>query len=352
MDGIHPCWSHIHQDLLKEISKRFFSYDEYIQLGLREWSLKLPKTPNGNQIPWLLLPEETFKNHCYEDEEIHHLMQLPLADDETLDTHALKEEHVYHMMLPDMQKQNMVIRGSGHGWLVMVSISDGSIQMLNPFTNVSLDLPPISALPTIYGQLSRLAFYKAGYTRWVEFPTRDKKFEDVLFFEEKIYAVNKCGQLYEFDTKTIEEGLTGGIHETRPPPNVPVSPYTCRYLFGCDNGSLLKLVRHVGRPRKTKECEIYEFYIFELKRNGKEWSRLVNLGNHILIIGYNSSAIISVPFLSKGNQIWYADNQMELQSSTWHPIDQDIGIFDLDDGSFHRILSLVKFFCPPVWLLP
>ncbi|MED6180931.1 hypothetical protein PIB30_014486 [Stylosanthes scabra] len=151
MDGIHPCWSHIHQDLLKEISKRFHSYDEYIQLGLicKEWSLKLPKTLNGNQIPWLLLPEETFKNHCYEDEEIYHLMQLPVAKDETLDTHALKEEHVYHMMLPNMQKQNMLIRGSGHGWLVMVSISDGTIQMLNPFTNVSLDLPPISVLPSI-----------------------------------------------------------------------------------------------------------------------------------------------------------------------------------------------------------
>ncbi|MED6219392.1 hypothetical protein PIB30_035397 [Stylosanthes scabra] len=408
MDGIDR-WSDIHQDLLKEISKQFHSYDDYIQLGLicKEWSLKLPKTLNGNQIPWLLLPEETFKNHCYEDEEIYHLMQLPVAKDETLDTHALKEEHVYHMMLPNMQKQNMLIRGSGHGWLVMVSISDGSIQMLNPFTNVSLDLPPISALPSIvkyqpdnhgdeytfwdwedrlsrldsdnihryhiwkviinsspddysenfmavaiFGQLNRLAFYKAGYKRWIEFPTRDRSFEDVIFFQEKIYAVNNYGQLYEFDTKT-REGLTGGIHESTPPPNVRFSPYTCRYLFGCENGSLLMLVRHVGRPRKTKECETYKFDIFELKRSEKEWSKVVNLGNHILVIGYNSSAIISaVPFLSKGNQIWFADNQTELQSSARHPIDQDIGIFDLDDGSFQRILFLVKFFSPPVWFLP
>ncbi|MED6159065.1 hypothetical protein PIB30_038846 [Stylosanthes scabra] len=150
MDGIDR-WSDIHQDLLKEISKRFFSYDEYIQLGLicKEWSLKLPKTPNGNQIPWLLLPEETFKNHCYEDEEIYHLMQLPLADDETLDTEALVEEEIYHMMLPDMQKQNILIRGSGHGWLVLLSISDGTMQMLNPFTNVSVDLPPLATFPNV-----------------------------------------------------------------------------------------------------------------------------------------------------------------------------------------------------------
>ncbi|MED6202196.1 hypothetical protein PIB30_102940, partial [Stylosanthes scabra] len=67
----------------------------------------------------------------------------------------------------------------------------------------------------IYGPWFRLAFYKPGNEKWVEFPTRDKEFKDVIFFEEKIYAINDDGQLYEFDTNTIA-GLRGGIHETRP----------------------------------------------------------------------------------------------------------------------------------------
>ncbi|MED6204248.1 hypothetical protein PIB30_007357 [Stylosanthes scabra] len=233
-------WADINKDLLQEISKRFFSYDDYMKLRLvcKKWSLKLPKIPNGNKIPWLLLPEETYKNHCYEDEEIYHLMQLPLAEDETLDTQALKENQVHHITLPGMQMQNILIRGSGHGWLVLLNISDGTMQLLNPFTHVSLDLPPISTFPSIikydihakeytyydffdevsledietlhkvhlwkviinsspdcdgenfmavaiYGPWFRLAFYKPGNKRWVEFPTRDKEFEDVIFFEEK-----------------------------------------------------------------------------------------------------------------------------------------------------------------------
>ncbi|MED6225658.1 hypothetical protein PIB30_095732 [Stylosanthes scabra] len=71
-------WADINQDLLQEISKRFFSYDDdcmKLRLVYKKWRLKLPKIPSGNKIPWLLLPEETYKNHCYEDEEIYHLMQ-------------------------------------------------------------------------------------------------------------------------------------------------------------------------------------------------------------------------------------------------------------------------------------
>ncbi|XLU59182.1 hypothetical protein S245_053830 [Arachis hypogaea] len=405
MDEINR-WADINEDLFKEISKRFHAYDDYIRLRLvcKEWSLKHPKIPNGNKIPWLLLPDETVKNYSYEDEEIHHLMQLGAADDETLDTCALEEKDIYHIMLSEMQSYNKFIRGSGHGWLIVQSISDGTIQMLNPFTNRSLDLPPVSTLPTIidfqpdnhgdeytmwdfrdiritldrdrthrfqvekviinsspehdienfmavviFGPNQRLAFYKPGNMRWVEFPTRDKEFNDVIFFQGKIYAINNDGQLYEFDTNT-RTGLKGGIHETRPPSEIPVGPLRLKYLIGCTNGSLLMLTRYVDLPL-GKELGTSKFDIHELKRNGKEWSTLDNLGDYILVIGYNSSVQISVPFLSKGNQIWFTNNQMELQSSFYDPVAQDIGIFDLDHGNFQRVLLDVKFFCPPVWLL-
>ncbi|XP_015967161.1 uncharacterized protein LOC107490861 [Arachis duranensis] len=205
----------------------------------------------------------------------------------------------------------------------------------------------------IFGPNQRLAFYKPGNMRWVEFPTRDKRFEDVIFFQEKIYAINEEGQLYEFDTKT-RAGLKGGIHETRPPSEIPIGPQKLKYLIGCANGSLLMLVRHVRHPSRKirREFETYKFDIYELKRNRKEWSTLDNLDNYILSIGFNSSVQIPVPFLSKGNQIWFTDNQIELQSSFYDPVPQDIGIFDLDHGSFQRVLLEVKFFCPPVWLLP
>ncbi|QHO05861.1 hypothetical protein HN51_064837 [Arachis hypogaea] len=409
MDEINR-WADIDEDLLKEISKRFHAYHDYIQLRFvcKQWRLKLPKIPNENKIPWLLLPDETVKNHSDEDKEIHHLMQLGVADDETLDTCALEEKNIYHIMLPEMQSYDKLIRGSCHGWLIVVSISDGTIQMLNPFTNRRLDLPPISTLPDVidyqpdnhgneytlldYDDVTmteerdevhrlhvvkviinsspeydienfvavvifgpyyrRLAFYKPGNMRWVEFSglefSRDEWFHDIIFFQEKIYAVNYYGQLYEFDTKT-RSGLKGGIHESRPPSEIPLGPVKSKYLIGCANGSLLMLVRHTGR--KGEEFETLKFDIYELKRNRKEWSTIDNLGNSILVIGFNSSVQIPVPSLSKGNQIWFTDNQIDLQSSFYRPVAQDIGIFDLDYGNFQRVLPEVKFFCPPLRLL-
>ncbi|RYR56343.1 hypothetical protein Ahy_A05g022065 [Arachis hypogaea] len=320
-------WAHIDEDLLLEISTRFFSYDDYIQLGLvcKEWRLKLPKIPNANNVPWLLIPEETEKN-SYEDEEI---VQLPVAGQAILVTHGLKERRIYHVMLPNMQMQNYDIRGSSHGWLIMVSLSEGTVLLLNPFTNVEFGLPHISTFPNvikyepdnhgdeytlldfpddesytldrdsthkiqlwkvvinsppdcnnhnlmaaaIYGPRNRLAFYKPNDMRWVEFPTRDTEFEDVIFFGVKIYAVNHAGQLYEFDTKTKSGRLEGGIHEVRPPSRVDRSTLTLKYLIGCANGSLLMLVRHFRIPldRRDSECvETYKFDIYELKKNGKK----------------------------------------------------------------------------------
>ncbi|MED6214712.1 hypothetical protein PIB30_105944, partial [Stylosanthes scabra] len=331
-------WSNIGQDLFEEISKRFFSYNEYIQLRLvcKEWSLKLPKI--HSKTPWLLLPEETFKNHCYEDEEIYQLMQLPVADDEALDADALEEEEIYHMMLPDMQKQNILIRGSGHGWLVMVSISDGTMQMLNPFTNVSLDLPPISTFPNVIDyqpdnhgneytlwdfrdktggnlrsdSLHRIQVFKVvinssphnneNFMAVAIFGScnrlaKYKEFEDVIFFEEKIYTVNNDGYVYEFSSKT--KAL---LRRAGPPSEVPVGPYALKHLIGCGNGSLLMLVRHVGPPLggKSKDYKTSKLDIYELKRNAKEWSKLDNL-----------------------------DNLLDVKSSFEHVVAQDIGIFEL-----------------------
>ncbi|MED6123181.1 hypothetical protein PIB30_046798, partial [Stylosanthes scabra] len=243
-------WANIHHDMLNEITKRFHSYDDYLQLRLvcKQWNLKLPKIPNGNKAPWLLSP-------------------IAIGD---LETRDLEEKGIYHLMLPDMLQDNIIV-GSCHGWLISVVAEshEGTVQILNPFTKVQLDLlPPISTLPNvigknesqyilpdfhrplnrsyvhrfqfwkvitnsapnhdnkdlmavaIYGCSSRLVFCKPNDNRrWIKFSTNYELFSDVIFFEEKIYAVDIYGQLYKFDTKTKAEPM-GGIHEAPPPSDV------------------------------------------------------------------------------------------------------------------------------------
>ncbi|XP_057717660.1 uncharacterized protein LOC130932215 [Arachis stenosperma] len=395
-------WANIHHDILKEIAEHFYSYDDFIQLRLvcKQWSLKLPEI--SSEILWLLMPEESSSTHIYEDEEIYHLMQLPIANEVPLDIQSLYEDEIHHLKLPEMQ--NKFIRGSFGGWLIVQDIyQQGSMYMLNAFTKVvHLDLPPISTFPdiidynpnnygleytirvlddddmddyrrssswinriwvwkviinscpsndnedfmavAIYGPGCTLAFYKPNDKRWLDLSTRKPSFHDVIFFGEKIYAVEERGQLYEFDTNT-KSGPVGGIHEAKPPSDAAVGPYQLKYLVGCANGSLLMLVRHFT----YRGLCTYKFDIYELKKNAKEWSRLDSLENCVLMIGLNSSVqMLPASIQTKGNQIYFTDNLIELKSMEDAEL-QDIGIFDLDDGSCQKLLSDVKFLCPPVW---
>ncbi|XLT91773.1 hypothetical protein HN873_013448 [Arachis hypogaea] len=394
-------WSNIHQDLLYEITKRFHSYEnDYLQLRLvcKQWNLKLPKIPNGNKVPWLLLPI----GGGGEEEDIYHIMQLPTIDEQILDTGGLEEEGIYHLILPELQDNN--ICGSCHGWVIIVMVHEGTIKMLNPFTKVHFELPPISTLPNvidingdectiyfggrivtrntilmhktqiwkaiinstpsndnnndfiavvIYGCLSSLAFYKPNDKRWLRFPLRCTNICDVIFFQEKIYAVDYEGQLYEFDTKN-KSGPVGRIFEATPPPwDVVLRKFY--YLIGCDNGSLLMLIRHIRRPYiGNKKCsvETVKFYVYELKKNEKVWSRIYDLGNYILVIGLNSSVqMLSSNFSNcKGNQIYFTDSMCKEHPSNFASR-HDLGIFNLEDGSFKRLLTDVNFFCSPVWVL-
>ncbi|MED6162150.1 hypothetical protein PIB30_067597 [Stylosanthes scabra] len=350
-------WADIHRDILKEIAKRFYSYDDFIQLGLvcKQWNLKLAEI--SKEILWLLLPEESSSTHVYEDEEIYHLMQLPVAEEVPLEiiNKSLEENRIHHMRLPEMQ--NTLIRGSYHGWIVILDIYQGSIYMLNVFTRLRVDLPPVTvdSCPSsdnqdfmavvIYGSGCNLAYYKPSNKRWLEFPIRKPSFHDVIFFGDKIYAIEERGQLYEFDT-TTKSGPVGGIHEAKPPSDVEVGSYQLKYLVGCANGSLLMLVRCFcsRRPIRTSKFDIYE-----LNKNTKEWSKIDNLKNSVLMIGLNSSVrMLPTSIQSKGSQIYFTDNYIELKPIN-EAAPQDIGIFNLYDRKRQRLLSRVKFICPPVW---
>ncbi|MED6132633.1 hypothetical protein PIB30_020971 [Stylosanthes scabra] len=373
-------WANIHHDMLNEITKRFHSYNDYFQLRLvcKQWNLKLPKIPNnGNKVPWLL---------------------SPIAIDAS-ETRDLEEKGIYHLMLPDMLQDNIIV-GSSHGWLISVVVNEGTVQILNPFTQVQLDLlPPVSTLPNligndgsqyilsdfhrpldhsfvhrflvhkviinsapnddnkdlmavaIYGCASTLVFYKPNNDRrWIKFSA--DRFMDVIFFEEKIYAVEKYGQLYEFDLKTKPEPM-GGIYEAPPPSDVVTHFQQVKYLVGCaHNGSLLMLVRHYNELKDEERggWETYKFDIYELKKNAKAWSRIYNLGNYILVIGHNSSVqmLASNFFNGKGNQIYFTDNLENLDCPCYH----NIGIYNLKDQSFKVVLAEIDFLCRAVWVLP
>ncbi|MED6183906.1 hypothetical protein PIB30_042294 [Stylosanthes scabra] len=162
MGKIIDQWANIDQDMLNEIAKWFHSYDDYLHLRFvcKQWNLKLSKILNANKVPWLV-------------------SSIAIGG---LEPRDLEEKGIYHLMLPDMLQDNIIV-GSCHGWLISVVIEshEGTVQILNPFTKVQLDLlPPVSTLPNV---------------------------------------IDKYGQLYEFNSKTKPEPMEG-IHGAPPPSDV------------------------------------------------------------------------------------------------------------------------------------
>ncbi|XLV04084.1 hypothetical protein S245_018421 [Arachis hypogaea] len=71
MGGVDQ-WAGIHHDMLNQITKRFHSYNEYLQLRFvcKQWNFNNPLITSGNKVPWLLLPIATAaaKNSLKEDD--------------------------------------------------------------------------------------------------------------------------------------------------------------------------------------------------------------------------------------------------------------------------------------------
>ncbi|MED6158542.1 hypothetical protein PIB30_033667 [Stylosanthes scabra] len=110
-------WANLHPDLLRKIAKLMYSYDDYIRLRCicKQWN---------SFIPWLVLPF-----------------------DHTFDTHCLEARQICHVRVPEIK--DIFIRGSSHGYVITVTISDGTLRIIDPFIKSQFDLPPTSTFPDI-----------------------------------------------------------------------------------------------------------------------------------------------------------------------------------------------------------
>ncbi|MED6207207.1 hypothetical protein PIB30_033600 [Stylosanthes scabra] len=373
-------WSNLHPDLLNQITEKLYSYDDYIRLRLvcKEWNSKLSRIPNHKRIPWLLLPGTT--HHSYlsailEREEIYHVMGAIRIWSPFTKSHIdLPPVSAFpHVLAYDPDRQ-------GHEYTCVSLRHDDRIYTLERILlhkhqvwKIVISSPPDNEdfmAVAIYGDCGNLAVCKLNDKRWTSIPTEEitPGFQDVIFFQDKLYAVDFDTYLYEFDKKVIMNELgkkprpqlvpllssIGGICEAPPPRKMDLY-YACsmnRYLIGCDDGSLLMIVKHDSWAMRMLRIS-NKFDVFKLNKNAKEWSRIHSLEDYAVMIGYSSS-VQMFPLNSpgcKGNHIYYTDNQLELHSHDETSL-QDMGIFNLEDLKAKKILPGVEWLRPPTWLLP
>ncbi|KAE9602281.1 hypothetical protein Lal_00049966 [Lupinus albus] len=218
----------------------------------------------------------------------------------------------------------------------------------------------------IYGQYCRLAFCKHGDKKWTDIPKSQKDcdddcdydYEDAIFHQGKIYVIDGYTQIFVFDIKNPGTPV-GGIIEIPKPHDLYffARNWKLGYLIGCVDGGLLMVIRHLNfyqvQNIKFPGCNSPKFEIYKLEKGAKEWSRVFELKNYALLIGFNSSVSVPAHNVPNGwdNGIHYTDNILPTQSSGVVG-GNDIGVFNFEDGKSTQLFPDITLLTPPpVWLL-
>lgn len=403
-------WSELPSDVLEEVAEKL-SHRDLANFGAvcKPWRslylenlFRLPKDlplalcrPRPFGAPILLLsckPDSDSRRYAY-------------TRDEMVDR---------RIFLPEAAKK--WICGSNWGWLVMAGFRGKEVSLLNPLTRCQIRLPSlegsfcaitkaiISLDPTSYRHecivmaiiMNCLWFCKIGGNKWTKVKGCIREIQDVVFYQDKFYAVTKDGSLISFCGKDPNAEAEILIYQMQ------CRAYSKRYLVA-SAGSLLQVLRVYRRRYKNlcccrhhqpcddehnmnwSEAKINRTFRFEVmklvkgntpvptsnpivlcsheetSKTNHHWSELESLHEQSLFLGYNTS--LSVPAsLSPncmGNQIYFTDDHHDdhvlnflftnSQGQAYH----DTGVFNLEDRTlttYHP--NDPTDLMPSVWFTP
>jgi Protein of unknown function (DUF295)/F-box domain len=407
-------WSDLPSDVLEEVAQKL-SHRDLANLGAvcKSWrSLYLENLPR--------LPKDLPLALCHPRPYGAPILLLSCKPDSDSRRYACtRDEKVYRkIFIPEAA--NKWVCGTNWGWLVMSGFRGKTVSLLNPLTRCQFRLPSlegsfcaitkaiISLDPTSHQHeciimaiiMNCLWFCTIGGNKWTKVKGCSREIQDVVFYQEKFYAVTKDGSLVSYCGKDPNAEAKILIHQLQR------RPYSKRYLVA-SAGSLLQILRMYSRRYKNlnhccqdQSCDdeqhnitwmdakinrTFKFEVMELIKSGNApfpssagnhivlcsreetsqtnhcWSELESLREQSLFLGYNTS--LSVPSsLSPncmGNQIYFTDDHHDdhvsnflftnYQSQACH----DAGVFNLGNKTLtgyhpNDPTNLV----PSVWFTP
>ncbi|KAI8564845.1 hypothetical protein RHMOL_Rhmol03G0214100 [Rhododendron molle] len=302
---------------------------------------------------------------------------------------SVTEGITYRVQLP--LPCNKRFLGSSFGWLFTVEEKTMVIILLNPFTGGVIPLPPLKdphghyedyiddypehfvskvvlssdpflspnnyEVVVIYEGMHRLAILESGKDSWNFVDRAPFVYSDVIYYPEGqgrgLYAVNYWRELVKIDlASSTKEVLT-----KKTAANAQVT-----YLVQSQEGDLLLVERFWLKP----DCDIWKtwrFMVFQLLHSIGEteaatWVPIKSLGSQALFLGDNHSVCVSTSEFPEclPNCIYYtAQHHIDIPPYVCQGIDEDSGIFNLEEGSFQSHYLSDPFnmnFLPPIWFVP
>ncbi|KAL5723826.1 hypothetical protein ACHQM5_007172 [Ranunculus cassubicifolius] len=372
-------WTSLPVEILQLISENL--HTNFIDLYLfrsicksfGQIQLQKPQIPPP-QLPWLLLPS------------LHN--NRPRF-------YSISDNKIYHLPPSDSFNQSSCCRRSSLGWLLIIDDNTLDCSLFNPLTRVRVSLPSMSTVWALIGVLEvgerkvdrdkligkvvlsgnpdldhkeeisivvlvygYLIYAKLGDKAWKHLEDiRDTiyGFDDVVYFNEKFYAVDSWGLVVICDLgssspgmKELTTSVPASFQSDKENLVVPLMTYLVE-----SSGELLLIRRFRGQKlRRT-----IVFKVFKDDPISKSWVEVESLDGHALFLGYNHSLslLASNYFRCKANCIYFTDNIFNGTSiEKLEP--HDVGIFNVETG----IIELLPgYWCdhqflaqPPILLTP
>ncbi|GFS45557.1 hypothetical protein Acr_00g0096770 [Actinidia rufa] len=257
-----------------------------------------------------------------------------------------------------------------------------TITLLNPFTNGVITLPALNdplgefeyridnypdyfvvkgilsldpllspnnyEVVVIYGGMGRLASLKSGNNSWNFINLgQDYVFVDIIYHKGQVFAIDSWSKLVRIEVAseaTNYRVMTGRSNRCA----------QVAYLVESQEGDLL-MVQRFWKNRKTFEFKVFKLVYRIGEAHVAAWAHVKNIGDQALFLGDNHSVSISTMEFSscQPNCIYYTDqNHNHIPPYAYHGVDDDSGVFNLVDGSFHSHYvsdPSEKHILPPIW---
>ncbi|XP_028792404.1 uncharacterized protein LOC114748211 isoform X1 [Neltuma alba] len=325
------------------------------------------------------------------------LIGLSLTADPTFcGRRTFKEITCYQIQPKFFQHSNPCIIGSFKGWLCLQYYKEKLIQLVNLFSNIHLDLPPLptmkNVIPSdkslslvgppgcvrafavlfcafmrpimtaIVSEDGKLSVCKIGGSAWEPHET-DEQYVNVAFHDMKLYAMRKNYSMVDIfeidhDLKLLPVGvieIDDGMKLfplafvcSSPVINTPSKwdrPFRAYLVVEPQKNDLFLVMRHCREVKVdffTVEFEIY-------KVCGDRLVKLDTLGDQIVLLNDSCSEIVDVKDCPPTSLV--QGNQICLSSSLKGNSKKNVGIYSFKDGIV-RWLPPFRGFYSIHWMFP
>lgn len=272
-------WSKLPEDLLRLLVDRLVVEEDFIALRsvCKYWRSAIPKD-YWKRVPWLLAKK-------YESSKV--VLKGLNSLSRNIDS------------LSSLFQTELSWRywGSFTGWILSQNQLDYRLQLVNPLTNVVIELPrlghPISKGMVFYSPSSDslqpgvgimaishrycgIAMLNAELKQWTYLSDNKHKsdFVDVVWYKNHIVAIRSSGTIVVFDEAGVAASLT--------PPLDKVGDHNALYLIESSGDLIILVQRHVilyGR----------HFEVYKLNLDTGGWIEVTGLGRHSVFVGESYS---------------------------------------------------------------